>query len=179
MHVRRRPALSALLPRRTIRLHVTVVYGVLFLLSGAGLLAVTISLSGAWSWSGTAEVPSPAAGRGQTPPAAAPGHVPRSRRARAGASGSLLAGRAAVQASHDRGTLAHDLMVGAGIGLALMSMASGVLGWLVAGRILRPLRAMTAATRQISEDDLHRPRPGRRSPAPAAGGEPGAERAAL
>jgi signal transduction histidine kinase len=31
-----------------------------------------------------------------------------------------------------------------------------VLGWLVAGRILRPLRAITAATREISEDDLDR-----------------------
>jgi len=35
-------------------------------------------------------------------------------------------------------------------------VVSVVLGWLVAGRILRPLPAMTAATRQISEDDLHR-----------------------
>jgi signal transduction histidine kinase len=31
-----------------------------------------------------------------------------------------------------------------------------VLGWGVAGRALRPLRAITAATRQISEDDLDR-----------------------
>jgi signal transduction histidine kinase len=30
-----------------------------------------------------------------------------------------------------------------------------VLGWLVAGRVLRPLRQMTAATRRISADSLH------------------------
>jgi len=30
-----------------------------------------------------------------------------------------------------------------------------VLGWLVAGRVLRPLRAMTTATRRISADSLH------------------------
>jgi signal transduction histidine kinase len=37
-----------------------------------------------------------------------------------------------------------------------MAGASLVLGWGVAGRALRPLRAITAATRQISEDDLDR-----------------------
>ena len=36
-----------------------------------------------------------------------------------------------------------------------MTVASAVLGWVVAGRVLRPLRAMTAATRRISADSLH------------------------
>ena len=35
-----------------------------------------------------------------------------------------------------------------------MAVVSAVLGWLVAGRVLRPLRAMTAAARAISADDL-------------------------
>ncbi len=35
-----------------------------------------------------------------------------------------------------------------------MTVVSAVLGWLVAGRVLRPLRAMTAAARAISADDL-------------------------
>jgi two-component system, OmpR family, sensor histidine kinase VanS len=34
-------------------------------------------------------------------------------------------------------------------------VVSGALGWLVAGRVLRPLRVMTATTRQISEHNLH------------------------
>jgi two-component system, OmpR family, sensor histidine kinase VanS len=34
-------------------------------------------------------------------------------------------------------------------------VVSLALGWLVAGRVLRPLRAMTATTRQISERNLH------------------------
>ena len=33
-------------------------------------------------------------------------------------------------------------------------MLSAALGWLMAGRVLRPLRAMTAAARAISADDL-------------------------
>jgi two-component system sensor histidine kinase VanS len=36
-----------------------------------------------------------------------------------------------------------------------MAVVSIALGWLVAGRVLRPLRAMTATTRQISERNLH------------------------
>ena len=36
-----------------------------------------------------------------------------------------------------------------------MTVVSVALGWLVAGRVLRPLRAMTATTRQISERNLH------------------------
>jgi signal transduction histidine kinase len=37
-----------------------------------------------------------------------------------------------------------------------MAGASVAVGWIVAGRALRPLRVITTATRQISEDDLHR-----------------------
>ena len=36
-----------------------------------------------------------------------------------------------------------------------MTVVSIALGWLVAGRVLSPLRAMTATTRQISERNLH------------------------
>ncbi len=39
--------------------------------------------------------------------------------------------------------------------LAVMTVVSIALGWLVAGRVLRPLRAMTATTRQISERNLN------------------------
>ena len=36
-----------------------------------------------------------------------------------------------------------------------MTVISVVLGWLVAGRALRPVREMTAAAQRISEDSLH------------------------
>ena len=41
------------------------------------------------------------------------------------------------------------------IALGIMAVASVALGWLMAGRVLRPLRQMTAAARAISEDNLH------------------------
>jgi signal transduction histidine kinase len=41
------------------------------------------------------------------------------------------------------------------LALGIMALGAVLLGWLMAGRALRPLRTMTAATRQISEENLH------------------------
>ena len=50
MHSRSYPArLAARLPRRTVRLRLTALYGALFLASGAGLLAITNILARSWS----------------------------------------------------------------------------------------------------------------------------------
>ena len=51
--------------------------------------------------------------------------------------------------------MSHSLIVGSAVALGIMTVASLVLGWIVAGRVLRPLRQMTAATQRISEDNLH------------------------
>ena len=48
----------------------------------------------------------------------------------------------------------HQGLLRAVIVLAIMTLISIALGWLVAGRVLRPLRSMTATTRQISERNL-------------------------
>jgi two-component system sensor histidine kinase VanS len=48
----------------------------------------------------------------------------------------------------------HQGLIQSGIALAIMTAVSIALGWLVAGRVLRPLRAMTATTQQISERNL-------------------------
>jgi signal transduction histidine kinase len=52
-------------------------------------------------------------------------------------------------------SVSHGYVVGSVIALAVMAVASVAVGWVAAGRILRPLRAMTAATRRISADSLH------------------------
>jgi signal transduction histidine kinase len=49
-----------------------------------------------------------------------------------------------------------QLLVQSGIALALMTVLSIWLGWLVAGRVLRPLRTITNAAREISVSNLHR-----------------------
>jgi signal transduction histidine kinase len=123
------------LPRRTVRLRFTALYGVLFLLSGAGLLAIVnlVSLSRVQS------VPAPSQ-QGQ-PSALAEAQ------ARIGQLQDQLSG---LQAAQSR-----QLLVGSAAALGVMMVLSVVLGRLVAGRVLRPLRTMTAATRRISADNLH------------------------
>jgi len=51
--------------------------------------------------------------------------------------------------------LVRQLLIQSGIALAIMSVVSIALGWVVAGRVLAPLRTMIATTRRISHDNLH------------------------
>src|SRR6266571_4719425 len=50
----------------------------------------------------------------------------------------------------------HRLLTASAVGLAVMALISLVLGWLIAGRFLRPLRTITATARDISASNLHR-----------------------
>jgi signal transduction histidine kinase len=63
---------------------------------------------------------------------------------------SAKAGAAAQQ-----GMYLHQFLVQAGIALAVTVVFSVAIGWLGAGRALRPLRTMIGATRRISERNLH------------------------
>ena len=62
---------------------------------------------------------------------------------------------AASLPAQQQAAVLHDFALGSGIALAGMTLAAICLGWLMAGRVLRPLRTMTAATRRISEANLH------------------------
>ncbi len=48
----------------------------------------------------------------------------------------------------------HELLVQSALALGLMSLASVGLGWVIAGRALRPLQQVTAAARQLSDANL-------------------------
>ncbi|MGH2849465.1 MAG: sensor histidine kinase [Solirubrobacteraceae bacterium] len=50
----------------------------------------------------------------------------------------------------------HQLLIASAAALAIMAGICLGLGWLVAGRVLRPLRRITATTREISATSLHR-----------------------
>ena len=54
-----------------------------------------------------------------------------------------------------RAAILHTLLLRSTLVLAIMLVVSVGFGWLIAGRVLRPLRTITAATRQISEENLH------------------------
>jgi signal transduction histidine kinase len=49
----------------------------------------------------------------------------------------------------------HELVVQSGLALGLMALASVGLGWMLAGRVLRPIQDMTATARRLSDTNLH------------------------
>jgi signal transduction histidine kinase len=49
----------------------------------------------------------------------------------------------------------HELLIRSGIALGLTAVISIALGWLVAGRVLRPVRTITATARRIGASNLH------------------------
>ena len=59
-----------------------------------------------------------------------------------------------AQAAAQHAAALNQLLAESAIALGVMAVVSVALGWLVAGRVLRPLRAMTAAARAISAEDL-------------------------
>jgi signal transduction histidine kinase len=122
------------LPRRTVRLRLSVLYGGLFLVSGAGLLTVTYLLT---------------AGLILLPPGRPHIYPPPGQTAVQGPQAGTL--HPVNQGADDL----HELLIRSGIALVIMVAVSIWLGWLMAGRVLRPLRVITATARQISEDNLH------------------------
>jgi signal transduction histidine kinase len=49
----------------------------------------------------------------------------------------------------------HQLLVNSGVALAIVAVLSVLAGWLVAGRMLRPLRTITRTAQRISSTSLH------------------------
>jgi len=120
----------------TVGVRFTILYAVVFLLSGAGLLGLTFLLSG-----GTVSSTSPAGtAPGPDDPAAAQRHI-----------AALQDELAAVHAHQNR-----QLLAGSLVALVVMAVVSLVLGRLLAKRVLRPLRLITSATRRITADSLDR-----------------------
>src|SRR5204862_5421038 len=49
----------------------------------------------------------------------------------------------------------HELLGQSAIALGIMTIVSLVLGWFIAGRVLRPIRTITRSAREISATNLH------------------------
>jgi two-component system sensor histidine kinase VanS len=133
------------LPSRTVRLRLTLLYGGLFLISGVALLATTYLLFR--SNTGVDLIVPTGTRHGLTSPGARTNVLPNSDGAR-----NVRQMYAGAVSRETHGL--HEGLLQSGIALAIMTAISIALGWLVAGRVLRPLRAMTATTRQISERNL-------------------------
>ena len=124
----------------SIRWRLTLLYSALFAVAGAALLAFTYVLDASTdpSMLGEAAVPPP---------------EPASGVAGAGAPGvaSYVAGRLEAM----RQEQLDQFLIESGVALGVMTVVSVALGWLMAGRVLAPLRTMTAAARRISAENLH------------------------
>ncbi|MFF4541276.1 histidine kinase dimerization/phospho-acceptor domain-containing protein [Streptomyces aureus] len=121
---------------RSIRWRLTLIYSALFMAAGAALLGFTYLLA-------SRAAPSTAAG-GSSAGSGLPGID----------GGTPDPPTLTMYAEALRADQLHQLLVEAGIALAVMTFASVALGWLMAGRVLAPLRTMTAAARRISADNL-------------------------
>jgi signal transduction histidine kinase len=129
-------SLRVRMPRRTIRMRLTLVYWGLFVASGAALLVVTVAL-----WQGSTGGAFP-----PVPPWLS-GHLPER-----SPLPPAYDQRAIGEVQH-RFDLDHLLVVSA-IALGFMAVLAIAIGWLIVGRYLQPLRAITAAARTISATEL-------------------------
>jgi signal transduction histidine kinase len=145
------------LPRRTVRLKLTMLYGALFLVSGAVLLAVTYFLV-------ARTLPAAATISTHSSSGSGAGQVASQQVCFVEGSGSAGAklpslpsygSGCAILASQYQSDELRRLLTDSAIALAIMAAASIGLGWLVAGRVLRPLRTITTAARRISASNLH------------------------
>ncbi|HWF25686.1 MAG TPA: ATP-binding protein [Solirubrobacteraceae bacterium] len=167
------PRGSVRLPRGSVRLRLTLLYGGLFLLAGAVLLTITYVLVANQVSGGTATYKT-SGGRlqitvGTAGPVSIPDLPAGAERLTAGATRLTRAPlpgpspqrvdalRSTFQKviNGERSSELRSLLIWSGIALGIMALVSAALGWLIAGRVLAPLRTMTARARRISEDNLH------------------------
>jgi signal transduction histidine kinase len=187
------------LPRWTLRLRLTLLYGALFLATGAVLLAITYALVshsvGGRVTVGAKEglfvsgvgvppqLPLPKLARGQSLIYTVRANNDGQRPVQTGrtiqapvqsgpfrsVSGATLqkvsaaqrdqllavAAKAAAELGRQRQTALHALLAKSAVALGIMALVSIALGWVMAGRALRPVRTMGLRARGISERNLH------------------------
>ena len=159
------------LPRRSARLRLTVLYGGAFLACGAAVLVLTYLLFG------HATPPAASSGRpeilpgshetvGLKVPVAAvqragrydvitvPGVVAQQLK-EADAVPAVQQAKLAREADELIAYAKRQLLIVSAIALAVIAAAAAAIGWIIAGRVLRPLSAITAAARRITAPSLH------------------------
>jgi signal transduction histidine kinase len=144
------------LSRRTVRFRLTVLYSGLFLAAGAGLLAITYLLVDHTTATTLITRGKDGVEIAVNGPLRVPSHHAAIRRNAAPTPEQVrLAHQLGAQAAAQHAKDLHELLTQSVIALAIMAVLAIALGWLMAGRVLRPLRTMKAATRQITERNLH------------------------
>ena len=136
------------LPAPTIRLRMTALYGLVFLVTGAVLLTIGYELV-RHNLNSTADFRQ-ARQELERLGLLQPGDFARP----PGFGGGLTARLFAAVLAQLRADAVHRLLIEYIVALGAMTIVSVVAGWLLAGRALRPLRAITATARRVSGENL-------------------------
>ena len=144
--------------RLTVRARLTALYGGLFVLAGAVLLAITYLLlaqalnTHTFGQQAVRAVPGlMVAGSGAVAAATTDGAITAHQEQEARERAELVVD---LQAQYRRQTLASLLQQGA-VALTGVAVVGIWLGWLAAGRTLRPLQRITATARRVADRSLH------------------------
>ncbi|HEY7948407.1 MAG TPA: HAMP domain-containing sensor histidine kinase [Acidimicrobiales bacterium] len=154
---------------QTVRVRLSVLFAALFLAAGAILLGVTYGLV-------ASSLPRPApistkaqlakldetcklsgsstSGGQPATIAGKPVKTPPPVRPSAADCQKVFAAGASAASTAQRDQTLHNLLLFSLLGLGAVTLASGGLGWFMAGRVLRPVRAITGAARRASEGHL-------------------------
>ena len=167
---RLRSALRRCWPQK-VRTRLTLLYAGLFLAGGSALLGLTYGLVASSLPAQSSAPPrtarpsaklialckQPQPSASSTPsPTPSPSASPQGKAANSipeQCKEAFSAGASAGSASQ-RDRALHNLLLFSLIGLGVMTLASGGAGWVVSGRVLRPVRAITEAARRASEQHL-------------------------
>ena len=141
-------------PRPTARLRLTVLYGVLFLLSGAALLAITYLLVA--QATGYATLPDGEKIIFGNVSRAGPGNLVQHllRPDQVKSLSPRIQQQLQAQTAQLHAYEMHQLLTRSGIALGITAVISVALGWVVAGRVLRPVRTICATARRIGASNL-------------------------
>jgi signal transduction histidine kinase len=136
-----------------VRLRLTLLYGVLFLLSGAVLLTITYLLVGHAGSNIAISQRSTSPSGEQSVSIFLGATVPKN--VRLPEAERRVAEAIQEQSVRQHAEIMHQLLVQSCVALAIMAVVATALGWLVAGRVLRPLQTMTNSIQHISARNVH------------------------
>ncbi|WP_308401313.1 HAMP domain-containing sensor histidine kinase [Streptomyces sp. AC512_CC834] len=156
MRLKPRPRPRALLSRLPFRARLAAAISLLFLLAGVALLAFVVLLA---RYGTEQQLEGMSVKRGDAPDSQVAPFGPVSPVRPGGPSpvpsDVLMIQKIdqTVQAVQD--TALRQMVLWSAVGLLVMALLAGLLGWWLAGRALRPVASMTEAARRISEQNLH------------------------
>jgi signal transduction histidine kinase len=146
----------ALLSRLPFRARLTAGFSGLFLLAGIALLAFVVLLA---RYGTDQQVQGLSITYSNAPSSLAtpfePMHPARPDRSSPAPGDSAMIQKIDQTVQAVQNTALRQMVLWSAVGLLVMALLAGLLGWWLAGRALRPVASMTEAARRISEQNLH------------------------